>query len=47
MVPTLFEFTENEVETIFGQQLPTLFMLRSKKDSNAPFMKVFEQAAKE
>jgi protein disulfide-isomerase A1 len=46
MVPTVFEFTEEEIEPIFGQQQPTLFLFRSGTDKNAEFMKTFEEAAK-
>lgn len=45
-VPTVFEFTEEEIEPIFGQQQPTLFLFRSKSDESASFMTVFEEAAK-
>jgi protein disulfide-isomerase A1 len=46
MVPTVFEFTEDEIEPIFGQQQPTLFMFRSAEDKDAAFMKTYEEAAK-
>ena len=46
MVPTVFEFSEDEIEAVFGQQQPTLFLFRSDADKTAPFMGVFEEAAK-
>lgn len=46
MVPTVFEFSEEEIEPIFGQQQPTLFLFRSAADKDAAFMKTFEEAAK-
>ena len=46
MVPIVFEFTEEEIEPIFGQQQPTLFLFRSAEDKDAEFMKTFEEAAK-
>lgn len=46
MVPTVFEFTEDEIEAVFGQQQPTLFLFRSEDDKTAPFMTVYEDSAK-
>jgi len=47
MVPTIFEFTEDEIEAIFGQQQPTVVLFRSaEKDKDAAFMKTFDEAAK-
>jgi len=46
MVPTVFEFSEEEIEAVFGQQQPTVFLFRSDGDKEAPFMGVFEEAAK-
>lgn len=46
MVPTVFEFTEEEIEPIFGQQQPSLFLFRSGDDKDAEFMKTYEEAAK-
>lgn len=46
MVPTVFEFTEEEIEAIFGQQQSSLFLFRSGDDKDAAFMKVYEEAAK-
>ncbi len=47
MVPTVFEFGEDEIEAIFGQQQNTLFLFRSaEKDKDAKFMATFEEAAK-
>lgn len=45
-VPTVFEFTDDEIEPIFGQQQATVFLFRSKEDASAPFQAVFEEAAK-
>lgn len=45
-VPTVFEFTDDEIEAIFGQQQPALFLFRSKEDASSPFQAVFEEAAK-
>jgi len=46
MVPTVFEFTEEEIDSVFGQQQPTLVLFRNtEKDAKALFMDVFEQAA--
>jgi protein disulfide-isomerase A1 len=46
MVPTVFEFSEDEIEAIFGQQQTTLLLFRSKSDKDAAFMTTFEDAAK-
>lgn len=46
MVPTVFEFEEDHIEAIFGQQQPTVFLFRSAADKDAAFMATFEQAAK-
>ena len=46
MVPTVFEFSEDQVEPIFGQQQPLVVLFRGPKDVNAEFMKTFEEAAK-
>lgn len=45
-VPTVFEFTDDDIEAVFGQQNPTLFLFRAKEDASAPFQAVFEEAAK-
>uniref|UniRef100_A0A7S3CQC5 Protein disulfide-isomerase n=1 Tax=Strombidium rassoulzadegani TaxID=1082188 RepID=A0A7S3CQC5_9SPIT len=45
MVPTVFEFTEEQIEAIFGQQQATVFLFRSAEDKDAAFMKTFEEAA--
>ena len=45
-VPTVFEFGEDEIEAIFGQQQPTLFLFRGAEDADKPFMTVFADAAK-
>jgi len=47
MVPTVFEFTEEEIEAIFGQQQPTTILFRSSEtDKDAAFMTTFSDAAK-
>jgi len=47
MVPTIFEFTEEEIDAVFGQQQPTLMLFRdSATDKDAAFMNVFTEAAK-
>jgi len=46
MVPTVFEFTEEEIDAVFGQQQPTLMLFRdSATDKDAAFMTVFSEAA--
>jgi len=46
MVPTVFEFSEEQVEPIFGQQQPLVVLFRSGADGEAEFMKTFDEAAK-
>jgi protein disulfide-isomerase A1 len=47
MVPTVFEFSEEEIEAVFGQQQPTVLLFRSDaSDKDAAFMATFEEAAK-
>jgi protein disulfide-isomerase A1 len=45
-VPTLFLFTEDEIEAVFGQQQNTLILFRTKADDDAAYNKVFEEASK-
>jgi len=45
MVPTIFEFTEEEIEAIFGQQQQTVILFRAKEDADAAFMATFTEAA--
>jgi len=45
MVPTVFEFTEDEIEAVFGQQQPTVILFRAKSDADAAFMATFKDAA--
>ena len=40
------EFSEEEIEAVFGQQQPTAILFRSKADKDAKFVSVFEEAAK-
>ena len=44
-VPTVFAFTEDEIEAVFGQQQNTLILFRSEDDDQSDFMKVFREAA--
>jgi len=44
-VPTVFSFTEDEIEAVFGQQQNTLVLFRSEDDDQADFMTVFREAA--
>jgi len=45
MVPTVFEFTEDEIEAVFGQQQPTIILFRGKADADAAFQTTFADAA--
>ena len=46
MVPTLFKFTEEEIEAVFGQQQNTLILFRESADDDAAWVKVYEEASK-
>lgn len=46
MVPTVFSFSEDEIEAVFGQQQETLILFRDEADKDAAFMKTFDEAAK-
>lgn len=46
LVATVFEFGEDEIEAIFGQQMPTVFLFRGAEDKDAAFMTTFGDAAK-
>jgi len=46
-VPTLIEFSEDYIEPIFGQRKAALFLFRSAADAEAPFTKIFSDAANE
>jgi len=46
MVATVFEFSEDEIEAIFGNQQNTAILFRDPSDKDAAFMKTFEEAAK-
>lgn len=46
MVPTVFSFTEDEIEAVFGQQQDTLFLFRAESDNDSAFQKTYEEAAK-
>lgn len=45
MVPTVFQFTEDEIEAVFGQQQDTVILFRKEEDASSAFQKVFEEAA--
>lgn len=45
MVPTVFEFTEDEIEAVFGQQNPTILLFRGSDEKDAAFMETFKTAA--
>jgi len=45
MVPTVFAFTEDEIEAVFGQQQDCLILFRKEEDNESAFQKVFEEAA--
>ena len=45
MVPTVFAFTEDEIEAVFGQQQDVLLLFRAEGDNDSAFQKVFEEAA--
>ena len=42
---THFEFSQNQIEAIFGAKQPTIILFRTKDDENSDFMKVFEEAS--
>lgn len=44
-VPTVFAFTEDEIEAVFGQQQDVLLLFRAEGDNDSAFQKVFEEAA--
>merc|ERR1712127_500782 len=44
-VPTVFAFTEDEIEAVFGQQQNTLILFRNEDDDQSDFMKVYREAA--
>lgn len=46
MVPTVFEFSEDEIEAIFGNQQNTAILFRDPADKDAEFMTTFAEAAK-
>ena len=46
MVPTVFPFSEDEIEAVFGQQQDTLMLFIDEADKDAAFMKTYEEAAK-
>lgn len=45
MVPTVFSFTEDEIEAVFGQQQNVLILFRAETDAESTFQKTFEEAA--
>jgi 23S rRNA pseudoU1915 N3-methylase RlmH len=47
MVPTIFEFSEDQIEAIFGNQQNTIILFKDPADTNADaFFKTYEEAAK-
>lgn len=46
MVPTVFEFSEDEIEAIFGNQQNTAVLFRAPEDKDAGFMTTYAEAAK-
>lgn len=44
-VPTLFKFTEEEIEAVFGQQQNTAILFRTEDDDDAAFTKVYAEGA--
>jgi len=46
MVPTLFKFTEEEIEAVFGQQQNTVILFREEADDDAAWVKIYEEASK-
>lgn len=47
MVATLFKFTEDEIEAVFGQQQNTIVMFRTEEQADEPWVKSYEQASKD
>lgn len=45
MVPTLFKFTEDEIEAIFGQQQNTIILFRKESQADDEFVKQFAAAS--
>lgn len=45
MVPTIFEFSEDQIEAIFGNQQNTIILFQEKIDKSSDTFKTFEQAA--
>lgn len=45
LVPTLFKFTEDEIEAVFGKQQNTLILFRDSKDDDEAYVKAYAQAA--
>lgn len=46
MVPTLFKFTDEEIDTVFGRQQSCMILFRKEEDESAAWVKVYEEAAK-
>ena len=44
-VATVFAFTEDEIEAVFGQQQKTLILFRSEDDDQADYMTLYKEAA--
>ena len=45
MVPTLFKFTDEEIETVFGKQQNTLILFRKEDDEDLAYATAFKAAA--
>ena len=45
--PTVIDFNEDYIEPIFGDKKAALFLFRNAEDNDAPYVKVFENFAKE
>lgn len=44
-VATVFAFTDDDIEVVFGEQNSALFLFRAEKDKDSAFQKTFEDAA--
>jgi len=47
MVPTLFKFTEEEIEAVFGQQQNCMILFRKESQADDEFVKNFAQASED
>ena len=44
---TFFDFSQDQIEAIFGAKQSTIIMFRKEEDADSEFMKVFGEASKE